>query len=68
MKKYTLNDIFSDLFFKENCTQIEFGHKIDLNKHSVHDWLKHKNQMKFNKLEEVAEKLGKRVIIKIEDI
>ena len=67
MKRYTTNDIFSDLFFKENCTQIEFGNRIDLDKHSVHDWLKHKNQMKFNKLEEIAEKLGKRVIIKIED-
>jgi len=67
MKRYTTNDIFSDLFFKENCTQIEFGNRIDLDKHSVSDWVKHKNQIRFNKLEEIAEKLGKRVIIKIED-
>lgn len=67
MKRYTTNDIFSDLFFEANCTQIEFGFRIDLDKNSVHDWLKHKNQMKFNKLEEVADKLGKRLIIKIEN-
>ena len=65
---YTTNDLFTSLFLKENCSQTEFGYKIDLDKHSVHDWIKHKNQMKFSKLEEVAERLGKRIIITIENI
>jgi hypothetical protein len=43
------------------------GYRIDLDKNSVHDWLKNKNQMKFDKLEEIAERLGKKLKIVIED-
>jgi hypothetical protein len=67
MKKFTTNEALFKLFLNENCSQVEMGLRVNLDKNSIHDWLKHKNQMKFNKLEEVAEKLGKRVIIKIED-
>jgi hypothetical protein len=44
------------------------GHRIDLDKNSVHDWLKGKNQIRFNKLEEVAKQLNKKVTIIIEDL
>lgn len=65
MKMYSTNEAFRKLFHEQNCTQIEMGHRIELDKHSVHDWLKNKNQLKFDKLEEVAKKLGKTVKIVI---
>ena len=67
MKKYKTNDVFWKLFIQQNCSQVEMGYRIDLDKNSVHDWLKNKNQMKFDKLEEIAERLGKKLTIVIED-
>ena len=66
MKQHTTNDCFFELFKQQNCTQIEMGHLTELDRHSVHDWLKHKNEMKFSSLEEVAKKLGKTLKIIIE--
>ena len=63
MKEHTVNKAFFELFKEENCTQIEMGHRIESDKHSVHDWLKHKTPMKFSKLEDAAEKLGKKIKI-----
>jgi transcriptional regulator with XRE-family HTH domain len=68
MKTYSTNQVFWKLFIQQNCSQVEMGHRIDLDKNSVHDWLKGKNQMKFNKLEEVAKQLNKKVTIIIEDL
>jgi transcriptional regulator with XRE-family HTH domain len=64
---YTTNEIFRKLFLKENCTQIEMGHRIELDKHSVHDWLKNKTQLRFNKLEKIANMLGKKIEISIKE-
>jgi len=66
MKQHTTNNSFFEMFKELNCTQAEMGHLIDLDKNSVHDWLKNKNEMKFSKLEEAAERLGKKVKITIE--
>jgi DNA-binding Xre family transcriptional regulator len=43
------------------------GYRIDLDKHSVHDWLKNKNEMKFSKLEEICKKLNINIKIVIEE-
>jgi len=67
MKTYSTNQVFWKLFIQQNCSQVEMGYRIDLDKNSVHDWLKNKNQMKFDKLEEIAERLGKKLKIVIED-
>ena len=66
MKTYSTNEALFKLFLDENCSQVEMGLRVDLDKNSIHDWLKNRNQMKFNKLEEVAERLGKKVKIIIE--
>jgi len=63
MKQHTTNSAFFKLFQEENCTQTEMGHRIELDRTSVHDWLKNRNEMKFSKLEEAAEKLGKKIKI-----
>ena len=63
MKQHTTNNAFFELFKQEDCTQIEMGHRIELDRNSVHDWLKNRNEMKFSKLEEVAAKLGKKLKI-----
>ena len=57
-KTFTINNIFTDLFNSYKVTQIEFGHLTDTNKSSVNDWIKHKNQIKFDKFEEVMQELG----------
>ena len=67
MKQYSTNNAFFKLFKEQDCTQVEMGYRIELDKNSVHDWLKHKNQLKFENLERVANLLGKKVTIKIEN-
>jgi transcriptional regulator with XRE-family HTH domain len=64
---YSTNEILWKLFISENCSQSEMGLKTDTNKNSIHDWLKGKNQLRFDKLEEMANHLDKRVKIVIED-
>lgn len=66
MKSYETNETFRKIFHKQNCTQIEMGHRIDLDKHSVHDWLKNKNQLRFDKLEEICKKLNINIKITLE--
>ena len=63
MKHHTTNSAFFELFKQEDCTQTEMGHRIELDRTSVHDWLKNRNEMKFSKLEDAAEKLGKKIKI-----
>jgi DNA-binding Xre family transcriptional regulator len=58
MKSYETNETFRKIFHQQNCTQVEMGHKIDLDKNSVHDWLKNKNEMKFSSLENICKKLN----------
>ena len=65
MNNYATNNILFKLFLKENCTQLEFAHRIESDKHSVNDWLKNKNQLRFDKLEQIANKLNKKIKIKI---
>jgi transcriptional regulator with XRE-family HTH domain len=67
MKSYSTNEALRKLFISEECTQIEMGYKTDTNKNSIHDWLKGKNQLRFDKLEEIADLLGKKAKIVIED-
>jgi DNA-binding Xre family transcriptional regulator len=57
MKQYTTNEIFREIFHQQKCTQIEMGHRIELDKNSVHDWLKNKNEMKFSSLEKICKHL-----------
>jgi len=57
-KTFTINNIFTDLFNSYKVTQIEFGHLTDTNKTSVNDWIRHKNQIRFNKFEEMMQELG----------
>ena len=66
MKEHKTNEIFRKIFHKQNCTQVEMGYKIDLDKHSVHDWLKNKNEIKFSKLEEICKKLNINIKILLE--
>jgi hypothetical protein len=68
MKQYSTNEAFFKLFKEQNCTQVEMGHRIELDKHSVHDWLRHRNELKFSNLERAANLIGKKIIIKIEDL
>jgi serine protease inhibitor len=57
-KTFTINNIFTDLFNSYKVTQIEFGHLTDTNRTSVNDWIRHKNQITFNKFEEMMQELG----------
>ena len=57
----TTNQVFWNLFKYYNVTQIEFGHLTETDKHSVHDWLKAKNEMKVSTLERICKPLGFRV-------
>lgn len=43
-KQYSTNNSLFELFKKENCSQIEFAHRVDIDKNSIHDWLKNRNQ------------------------
>jgi transcriptional regulator with XRE-family HTH domain len=65
MKRYTTNEILFKLFIEQNCTQIEFAHRVESDKNSIHDWFKHKNQLRYDKLEQMCERLGKELKIKI---
>lgn len=64
-ERFTTNKFFTELFLNARVTQIEFGHRTETDKNSVHDWVKHKNQMKFNKLEAVCKQLGLEIEIRI---
>lgn len=64
-ERFTTNKTFTKLFLDAKVTQMEFGHMTETDKNSVHDWVKHKNQMKFNKLEDICQKLGIEIEIKI---
>jgi len=66
MKQHTTNNALFKMFKNENCSQIEFSYLTDSNKNSINDWLANKNEMKFSKLEQLAEELGKKITIKIE--
>lgn len=63
--RFTINKVFTELFLSFKTTQTEFGFKTDTNKNSVHDWIKHKNQIKFSKLEQMCKNLGYKVELKI---
>lgn len=63
--KFTLNKIFTNLFLDARVTQVEFGYMTDTNKHSVREWVKCKNQMKFSTFESVCKSLGYTVEIKL---
>ena len=65
IKQYSTNKALFELFKQENCTQIEFAHRVDVDKQSIHDWFKHKNQLRFDKLEQMAQKLKKEIKIEI---
>jgi transcriptional regulator with XRE-family HTH domain len=64
----TTNDTLFKIFARMNVTQQEFAHLTDSNKHSIHDWLKNKNEMKFSKLEELCKELGIKIEIKLDYI
>jgi DNA-binding Xre family transcriptional regulator len=66
VKNHSTNEAFRKIFISEKCTQLEMGHRIELDKHSVHDWLKNKNEMKFSSLEKVCKHLNKTIKIIIE--
>jgi transcriptional regulator with XRE-family HTH domain len=63
--QFTTNDILFELFKQEKCTQVEFAHRVEVDKNSIHDWFKHKNQLRFDKLEQMAQKLNKEIKIEI---
>lgn len=65
MKRYTTNDILFKLFVEQNCTQKEFAYRTETDKNSIHDWFKHKNQLRYDKLEQMCKKLGKEIKIEI---
>ena len=67
MSKHSLttNKVFRKLFHDHKVTQIEFGHLTETDRHSIHDWLKAKNEMKLSTLERICKPLGFRVEIKI---
>ena len=62
-KTFTINNIFTDLFNSYKVTQIEFSHLTDTNKNSINDWINHKNQIRFDKFEELMHELGYEVDI-----
>lgn len=66
MKSFSTNEAFFELFKEQSCSQKEMGHRIESDKHSVSDWLKNKNELKFSNLEKITEKLNKKITIKIE--
>jgi DNA-binding Xre family transcriptional regulator len=61
----TTNKVFRELFHSLKVTQMEFGHMTETDRHSVHDWLKAKNEMKLSTLERICKPLGYKVSIKI---
>ena len=63
IKQYSTNKTLFELFKQEKCSQIEFSHRVEVDKQSIHDWFKHKNQLRFDKLEQMAQKLNKEIVI-----
>lgn len=63
--KFTINRVFTELFLSYKTTQTEFGHLTETDKNTVHDWVKNKNQIRFDKLEKVCKHLGLTIEIKI---
>jgi transcriptional regulator with XRE-family HTH domain len=63
---FATNEVLFELFKDENCTQIEFAHRVESDKNSIHDWFKGKNQLRYDKLEFMASRLGKKIKIVIE--
>jgi len=68
MKQYATNEALSKVFRDLKITQIEFGHLTDTDRHSVHDWLKNKNQMKFDKLNECLNNIGLKAEITVSSL
>jgi hypothetical protein len=68
MKHFATNEALFKVFIDLNVTQVEFGHLTDTDKNSIHDWLKNKNQMKFDKLNECLNNLGLKAMIVISKI
>lgn len=62
---YSTNKFLLNLYLSENCTQTEFAYRCDSNKHSINDWLNNKNELKFSKLIELCNNLGKQIKIEI---
>jgi len=65
---YETNEALFKVFRDLNVTQVEFGHLTDTDKNSISDWLKNKNQMKFDKLNECLKPLGRKAEIVISKI
>jgi hypothetical protein len=63
---FATNEVLFELFKKEDCTQIEFAYRVESDKNSIHDWFKGKNQLRYDKLEFMVGKLGKKIKIVIE--
>lgn len=68
MKQYETNNALFEVFKKYDVTQMEFGYLTETDRHSIHDWFKHKNQMKFDKLNECLAPIGYKAKIVIEKI
>jgi transcriptional regulator with XRE-family HTH domain len=59
------NETLFKIFANMNVTQQEFADLTDSNKHSISDWFKERNEMKFSKLQELTKKLGIKIEIKV---
>lgn len=62
---YIINNKLAEIFYKSEMTQKEFAKKIGVNKDLLHDWLKSRNQIRFDRFEEIMKKLDKEIEIYI---
>lgn len=63
------NQILWDLYQSYNCSQTEFCKMLGYKTHTTNmsQWLNGKLDLSFDQLEKFCEKLGKKLIIKLEE-
>lgn len=63
--EYTLNNKLAKIFFESGLTQKQFAKKISVHKDLFHDWIKSRNQIRYDRFEEICKKLGYEIDINI---
>jgi transcriptional regulator with XRE-family HTH domain len=68
MNQHQTNNELFKVFNSTKLSQKDFAESTGTDKHSIHDWLKNKNEMKFSKLNQILNVLGLKATIKIEKL
>jgi len=62
----TTNQILWEIYQKEDCSQTEFAKKVKLKRTAnLSMWLSNQNKLSFEKLEDIADRLGYKLSVSI---